>query len=69
MAQRATLLEAMWEGGGDAELILERLESGDLRLIGNFMGSAAIRFMENFPPSVVPLPATMPRTRDRDRSP
>ena len=41
MAQRATLLEAMWEGGGDAERILERLESGDLRLIGNFMGREA----------------------------
>ncbi len=41
MAQRTTLLAAMWEAGGDADLILERLESGDLRLIGTFKGDEA----------------------------
>ena len=37
MAQK-TLLAAMWEAGGDADAIRERLESGDLQLTGNFKG-------------------------------
>ena len=52
MAQEATLLEAMWEAGGDADLILERLESGHLQLAGTFKGdeAAMVRGAEN-PPS------------------
>jgi hypothetical protein len=82
MAQRSTLLEAMWEGGGDAERILERLESGDLRLIGNFMGREA-ELVRNARESAqtgegeftwqlhrrrsAPHPDSTPRPRDRTR--
>ena len=52
MAQKTTLLEAMWDAGGDAELILEHLESGHLQLAGTFKGdeAAMVRGAEN-PPS------------------
>ncbi len=35
---RQTLLAAMWESGGNAAAILSRLESGQLKLTGNFEG-------------------------------
>jgi hypothetical protein len=36
--QRNTLLAEMWHVRGDSEVIISRLESGDLILTGNFRG-------------------------------
>jgi hypothetical protein len=45
VAEKSTLLEAIWNADGDAETvaaeITERLESGRLTLTGNFKGREA----------------------------
>ncbi len=45
MAQKTTLLEAVWNADGDAETVVAqvtaRLESGNLQLTGNFKGHEA----------------------------
>ena len=45
MAEKTTLLEAVWNADGDAETvaaqITARLESGKLQLTGNFKGREA----------------------------
>ena len=35
---QTTLLAAIWENGGNEAAILDALESGDLKLTGNFKG-------------------------------
>jgi len=39
--RRSTLLEAVWENGGNAEEIAALLESGELELTGTFKGREA----------------------------
>lgn len=36
-----TLLETLWASSGDAEEVVERLATGELRLSGNFRGREA----------------------------